>query len=68
MIPVSQPSDTVDVDFVIRTDPTGNQEYKAGSVIQMFVSIGKEEAEPVAVPNVVDTTQTEAENQRGSRA
>ena len=63
VIPVSQPSDTVDVDFVIRTDPAGNQEYKAGSVIQMFVSIGKEEAEPVAVPNVVDTTQTEAENQ-----
>lgn len=61
--PISESSDTVAADFVIRTDPPADQEVKAGTVIHMVVSTGAQEPDPVPVPNVVNTIQTEAENQ-----
>lgn len=61
--PISQASDTVAVDFVIRTSPPADQEVKAGTVISMFVSTGAQAPDPVPVPNVVNTIQAEAMNQ-----
>jgi eukaryotic-like serine/threonine-protein kinase len=53
----SEPSDTVPVGRVTRTDPGAGTQVKRGSPVQMFVSTGPQN---VAVPNVVGQQQNQA--------
>ena len=54
---VTEPSDTVEADTVIRTDPAAGTEAPKGSTVRLVVSSGAEE---VRVPSVVGLTQSEA--------
>jgi serine/threonine-protein kinase len=54
---VTEPSDSVEADTVIRTDPAGGTEAPKGSTVRLVVSSGKDE---VTVPNVVGDSQSEA--------
>jgi serine/threonine-protein kinase len=54
---VTEPSDSVEADTVIRTDPAGGTDAPKGSTVRLVVSSGKDE---VTVPNVVGDTQAEA--------
>jgi serine/threonine-protein kinase len=53
----TEPSDDVEVDTVIRTDPAAGSDAPKGSTVQLVISSGKEQ---VRVPNVVGLTQSEA--------
>jgi serine/threonine-protein kinase len=55
--PVSESSDTVEANTVIRTEPAAGSDAPKGSTVRMVVSSGQEEAR---VPNVVGLTQSEA--------
>jgi serine/threonine-protein kinase len=52
-----EPSDTVPVDHVIRTDPASGTPAKRGDTVQVWVSSGTEQ---VPVPNVIGQTRQEA--------
>jgi serine/threonine-protein kinase len=52
-----EPSDTVPVDDVIRTDPEAGTPYERGDTIQVWVSSGTEQ---VPVPVLIGQTRTEA--------
>ena len=54
---VRQPSDTVEIDRVISTDPTGGSTTTKGSVVKLIISSGPA---PKAVPNVVGATESAA--------
>jgi serine/threonine-protein kinase len=54
---VTEPSDSVEVDTVIRTDPAGGTQAPKGSTVQLVISSGTEQ---VRVPSVVGLTQSEA--------
>ncbi|HEY3240741.1 MAG TPA: PASTA domain-containing protein, partial [Acidimicrobiia bacterium] len=54
---VTEPSDSVEVDTVIRTNPAGGTQAPKGSTVQLVISSGTEQ---VRVPNVVGLTQSEA--------
>ena len=55
--PVSEPSDTVEADKVIRTEPGAGESAPKGSKVRLVVSSGKEQ---VRIPGVVGLTQSEA--------
>lgn len=52
-----EPSDSVPVDRVIRTDPEAGSPIPAGGTIKVWVSSGKEQ---VAVPRLIGQTRSEA--------
>jgi hypothetical protein len=52
-----EPSDTVPVDRVIRTDPTSGTPVERGDTVQVWVSSGTEQ---VPVPNLIGQTRQEA--------
>ena len=54
---VSQPSDTVDADKVIGTNPPAGTSVPKGSKVQLIVSTGKEQ---IRVPNVVGLSKSDA--------
>ncbi|HET9769628.1 MAG TPA: Stk1 family PASTA domain-containing Ser/Thr kinase [Acidimicrobiia bacterium] len=54
---VNQPSDTVEKDTVIGTDPPAGRQVAKGSEVQLIVSSGQEE---VRVPNVVGLSRADA--------
>ncbi|MGH9034647.1 MAG: Stk1 family PASTA domain-containing Ser/Thr kinase [Acidimicrobiia bacterium] len=54
---VTEPSDEVEVDTVIRTDPAAGTDAPKGSTVQLVISSGTEQ---VRVPSVVGLTQSEA--------
>ena len=54
---VREPSDTVEIDRVISTDPTGGSTTTKGSVVKLIISSGPA---PKAVPNVVGATESAA--------
>jgi serine/threonine-protein kinase len=56
---VPEPSDTVQVGHVIRTDPAPNTEVERGTEVTVVVSTGPQ---LVVVPQLVGLTQEEAEN------
>ncbi len=55
--PVTEASDTVEANTVIRTEPEAGTDAPKGSTVRMVVSSGQEE---VRVPSVVGLTQSEA--------
>jgi serine/threonine-protein kinase len=57
--PVTEASDTVEANTVIRTEPEAGTDAPKGSTVRMVVSSGQEE---VRVPSVVGLTQSEATN------
>jgi eukaryotic-like serine/threonine-protein kinase len=54
---VTEPSDTVETDTVIRTDPAAGTDAPKGSTVQLVISSGQQQ---VRVPSVVGLTQSEA--------
>jgi eukaryotic-like serine/threonine-protein kinase len=55
--PVSEPSSDIDAGLVIRTDPPAGTQVEEGSTVTLVVSSGPA---PVAVPNVVGQTESQA--------
>lgn len=58
-------SDEVEAGFVIKTSPSYPEQVDVETQIQVFVSTGEEEPEPVKVPNVVDMTLADAQKTLG---
>jgi serine/threonine-protein kinase len=58
-------SDTVSAGKVTRTDPPGGTQAAKGAVIQLYVSLGKEQ---VTIPDVSGQDQVTAANTLGSRS
>ncbi|HVW31124.1 MAG TPA: Stk1 family PASTA domain-containing Ser/Thr kinase, partial [Acidimicrobiia bacterium] len=58
-------SDTVDAGKVTRTDPPGGTQATRGAVIQLYVSLGKEQ---VTIPDVSGQDQVTAANTLGARS
>lgn len=57
---VLEASDEFDADTVIKTVPAYPNKVPSGSTIQMFVSTGKEEPDPIAIPNIQNASLKDA--------
>lgn len=57
---VEETNEEVELDFVIRQSPASGTELKKGDTVTLYVSIGKEETEEIAVPALVGLTQEQA--------
>ncbi len=53
-------SETVEKDKIISQDPTANSSASKGGKVNLVISTGKEEAEQVAVPNLINLTEEQA--------
>ncbi len=53
-------NETVEKDKVISQDPTANSSASKGGKVNLVISTGKEEAEQVAVPNLINLTEEQA--------
>ena len=57
---VMEANEEYDADAVIKTVPAYPNKVPSGSTIQMFVSMGKEEPDPVAIPNIQNASLKDA--------
>ncbi len=60
VVEVKATSDEFDVDTVIKTVPAYPNKAPTGSEIQMHVSLGEEEPDPIAIPNIQNASLQDA--------
>lgn len=53
-------SEDVAVDLVIKTEPAYPNKVPSGSTVQVFVSLGEEAPDPVAIPNIKNASLADA--------
>lgn len=60
VVEVKATSDEFDKDTVIKTVPAYPNKVPSGSEVQMFVSLGKEEPDPISIPNIKNASLKDA--------
>ncbi len=60
VVEVKANSDEFDKDTVIKTVPAYPNKVPSGSEVQMFVSLGKEEPDPITIPNIKNASLKDA--------
>ncbi len=60
VVEVKATSDEFDKDTVIKTVPAYPNKIPSGSEIQMYVSLGEEEPDPIAIPNIQNASLKDA--------
>ncbi len=62
VVEVKANSDEFEKDSVIKTVPAYPNKIPSGSEVQMFVSLGEEEPDPITIPNIKNASLEDAKN------
>ncbi len=62
VVEVKANSDEFEKDAVIKTVPAYPNKIPSGSEVQMFVSLGEEEPDPITIPNIKNASLEDAKN------